>query len=62
MSYGCAWGGRKWLALGLLAGIGTALLLMWRKRDDRLGDNEVTEAQVDDALDMTFPASDPPAY
>ncbi len=62
MSYGCACGGRKWLALGLLAGIGTALLLMWRKREDRLGDNEVTEAEVDDALDMTFPASDPPAY
>jgi hypothetical protein len=62
MSYGCAGGGRKWLAFGLFAGVGLAILLMSIKRQDRVGDNEVTEAEVDDALDMTFPASDPPAY
>ena len=62
MSRGCAGGARKWLSLGLLAGIGIATPLIWQKRKDRNGDNEVTEAEMDSALEMTFPASDPPAY
>lgn len=62
MSRECAGGACKWLSLGLLAGIGIATLLIWQKRKDRNGENEVTEAEMDSALEMTFPASDPPAY
>ncbi len=62
MSRECAGGARKWLSLGLLAGIGIATLLILQKRKDRSGGKEVAEADVDNALEMTFPASDPPAY
>lgn len=62
MKCGSMDGSGKWLAFGLLAGIGIATLLVWQKRERRMGDNDVSEADVDTALEMTFPASDPPAY
>ena len=55
-------GAQKWLSIGLLAGIGITVFFLWQKRKDRHGDNALTETEIDEAIEMTFPASDPPAY
>jgi hypothetical protein len=62
MGCGAASRAQKWLSIGLFAGIGIAALLLWRKESGRHGNNPVTETKIDEALEMTFPASDPPVY
>jgi len=51
-----------WAYVALAAGAGLAAMYLPQSRPRQLTRREEVESRVDDALDDSFPASDPPSF
>jgi hypothetical protein len=52
---------RVWKLLGILAGAAIAILAIRKIQTRTTAKHQMSEDELDAALEMTFPASDPPA-